>query len=130
MSDPLTINPTACSQQVPGDPTPGPGLPPDRRRPHHPRRHPRGLLRARPPTHANYADRVLGKKSERKLQFLKQGEVVKEYRVALGDSPRGHKLREGDERTPAGDYVLDCATRAATTTRPSMFPTQRTGRRS
>jgi murein L,D-transpeptidase YafK len=27
--------------------------------------------------------------------------------VALGDNPVGHKMREGDERTPEGDYVLD-----------------------
>ncbi len=62
---------------------------------------------APPKPTANYADRVLVKKSERKLQLLKQGEVIKEYRVALGDSPRGPKMREGDERTPVGDYVLD-----------------------
>jgi murein L,D-transpeptidase YafK len=32
---------------------------------------------------------------------------VREYRINLGDSPNGHKERQGDERTPEGDYVLD-----------------------
>ena len=53
------------------------------------------------------ADQVLVKKSERKLQLLKAGQVVREYRVNLGDNPYGHKEREGDKRTPEGDYVLD-----------------------
>jgi murein L,D-transpeptidase YafK len=53
------------------------------------------------------ADKVVVKKSERKLQLVQNGEVLREYRVALGDRPRGHKMREGDERTPEGDYTLD-----------------------
>ncbi len=54
-----------------------------------------------------YVDRVLVKKSQRKLQLLRRGEVIREYRVALGDAPSGHKFMEGDERTPVGDYYLD-----------------------
>jgi murein L,D-transpeptidase YafK len=53
------------------------------------------------------ADRVVVKKGERKLQLLKAGNVVREYRVNLGDNPYGHKERQGDERTPEGDYILD-----------------------
>lgn len=55
----------------------------------------------------SYADRVVVKKSERKMQLLKNGQVLKEYRVSLGDNPYGHKMWEGDERTPEGDYFLD-----------------------
>ena len=55
----------------------------------------------------SYADRVVVKKSQRKLQLLRKGEVIREYRVALGDAPSGHKFMEGDERTPVGDYYLD-----------------------
>ena len=58
-------------------------------------------------TKVAYADRVLVKKSQRKLQLLKNGKVLKEYRVALGANPMGHKMQEGDKRTPVGDYVLD-----------------------
>jgi len=53
------------------------------------------------------ADQVVVKKSERKLMLLSRGKVIREYRVALGDNPRGHKMHEGDERTPEGNYVLD-----------------------
>jgi hypothetical protein len=58
-------------------------------------------------TQANYADRVVVKKSQRKMQLLHGGKVLREYRIALGDNPRGHKMREGDESTPVGDYLLD-----------------------
>ena len=60
-----------------------------------------------PPKAALTADRVIVKKGERKLQLVKAGQVVREYRVNLGDNPYGHKERQGDERTPEGDYVLD-----------------------
>jgi len=60
-----------------------------------------------PPPQAVAADRVIVKKSERKMQLVKAGQVVREYRVNLGDNPYGHKERQGDERTPEGDYVLD-----------------------
>ncbi len=35
------------------------------------------------------------------------GRVVKEYKVAFGANPVGHKQQEGDERTPEGAYILD-----------------------
>jgi len=54
-----------------------------------------------------FVDSVLVRKSDRTLQLLHNGTVYKEYKVALGDQPVGHKFEEGDERTPEGDYVLD-----------------------
>lgn len=53
------------------------------------------------------ADLVLVKKSERKLVLFKDGEAFRHYDIALGDSPKGHKQFEGDERTPEGTYTLD-----------------------
>ncbi len=53
------------------------------------------------------ADRVVVDKSERRLRLLYRGKVVREYPIALGDAPIGHKVQEGDERTPEGHYVLD-----------------------
>lgn len=53
------------------------------------------------------ADSVLVRKAERKLFLLRDGRPYREYRVAFGANPVGHKEREGDERTPEGDYVLD-----------------------
>ena len=52
-------------------------------------------------------DLVTVDKSERKMYLLSGGKIVKEYRVALGANPQGHKQQEGDERTPEGDYTLD-----------------------
>lgn len=54
----------------------------------------------------DFADRVVVKKSERKLLLLKKGAVLKEMDVSLGLLPTGHKRREGDYRTPEGNYRL------------------------
>lgn len=53
------------------------------------------------------ADAVLVKKSEKSLYLLREGQVVKQYRIMLGPKPKGAKLMEGDERTPEGSYRLD-----------------------
>lgn len=52
-------------------------------------------------------DKIFVDKSERSLQLLSDDKVVKSYRIALGDSPVGHKQQQGDERTPVGTYELD-----------------------
>jgi murein L,D-transpeptidase YafK len=53
------------------------------------------------------ADRVLVVKSERMLFLLRDDHVIASYRVALGRSPVGHKVFQGDGRTPEGLYTLD-----------------------
>lgn len=53
------------------------------------------------------ADMVLVKKSERKLLLLRGGEPFREFGIALGPRPRGHKQSAGDDRTPEGRYLLD-----------------------
>lgn len=53
------------------------------------------------------ADFVLVIKSESKLYLKKNGKTLKEFHVVFGDNPKGHKLKEGDERTPEGRYILD-----------------------
>jgi murein L,D-transpeptidase YafK len=45
-------------------------------------------------------------KHERKLYALKGDEVVMTFNVALGREPRGHKIQEGDGRTPEGRYFI------------------------
>lgn len=52
-------------------------------------------------------NKVLVRKTERRLYLMDDDKVVKSYRISLGDNPEGHKLYEGDERTPEGDYKLD-----------------------
>src|SRR5690242_12920502 len=53
------------------------------------------------------ADKILILKSARKLQLLHGTKVLKEYKVALGTHPVGAKEREGDGKTPEGEYVID-----------------------
>jgi len=53
------------------------------------------------------ADRIVVVKSERELRLLRDGEVLRRFKVALGREPRGHKRYEGDGRTPEGAYFLD-----------------------
>lgn len=52
------------------------------------------------------ADRVLVKKSERMLYLMRADRVIAEYPVKLGLNPYGPKRKQGDFRTPEGDYRL------------------------
>ena len=52
-------------------------------------------------------DRVLVMKHQHVLQLLRDGHILKEYKVALGGSPAGPKTQQGDHKTPEGTYVLD-----------------------
>lgn len=52
------------------------------------------------------ANKVLVRKSERRLYLLKGTEVLRSYRISLGLNPNGHKERAGDFRTPEGRYRL------------------------
>ena len=53
------------------------------------------------------ADLVVVIKSESKLYLKKNGKTLKKVNVSFGANPKGHKLKEGDERTPEGRYLLD-----------------------
>lgn len=46
-------------------------------------------------------------KSKRRMYLIENNEVIKEFRIALGKKPKGHKVHEGDQRTPEGRYFLD-----------------------
>lgn len=52
------------------------------------------------------ADRVVVRKSERRLYLMHGDKVLRSYRVALGLNPVGPKEQEGDSRTPEGHYIL------------------------
>lgn len=56
---------------------------------------------------AERVDLVRVDKSERRMELLAKGKVLRSYRIALGANPVGQKQREGDERTPEGRYVLN-----------------------
>ncbi len=53
------------------------------------------------------ADKVLIEKSARKLHLIIKGQTFRTFDIALGIRPVGGKQREGDFKTPEGNYRLD-----------------------
>jgi murein L,D-transpeptidase YafK len=62
---------------------------------------------ARPLPASATADKVLVLKAKRVLLLFNGGKALKVYRVSLGGHPIGRKIREGDRKTPEGEYILD-----------------------
>ncbi|HMQ42607.1 MAG TPA: L,D-transpeptidase family protein [Paracoccus sp. (in: a-proteobacteria)] len=52
-------------------------------------------------------DRILIEKGARRLSVYQQGNLVREYRIALGFAPDGDKVRQGDGKTPEGVFKVD-----------------------
>ncbi|NTU42675.1 MAG: L,D-transpeptidase family protein [Nitrospirales bacterium] len=52
-------------------------------------------------------ERVVLIKNKKLMMLIKDGEVLKAYKVSLGKDPSGPKVREGDKKTPEGTYTLD-----------------------
>ncbi len=46
-------------------------------------------------------------KDERLMLLYHHDEVLETYEIELGFAPEGHKQREGDGRTPEGEYFID-----------------------
>jgi murein L,D-transpeptidase YafK len=53
-----------------------------------------------------HADKVVVIKDEKLLLLLHKGEILKSYKVSVGRNP-GRRVRQGDNRTPEGAYVID-----------------------
>ncbi|HPF78206.1 MAG TPA: L,D-transpeptidase family protein [Alphaproteobacteria bacterium] len=53
------------------------------------------------------ADLVVVKKSKNKMYLMQDDKVLRSYNIALGGNPVGHKVQEGDQRTPEGVYMLN-----------------------
>ncbi len=51
--------------------------------------------------------KVVVLKGERRLHLLHNDWVLRTFDIALGRNPKGPKYRQGDGRTPEGEYVLD-----------------------
>lgn len=52
--------------------------------------------------------RIVVRKSDRKMLLLDGSDkVIRSYAIALGQNPVGHKLREGDGKTPEGRYFIN-----------------------
>ena len=46
-------------------------------------------------------------KNQRYLVLQHQNKIIRRYPIRLGFSPIGHKIKEGDGKTPEGRYVID-----------------------
>lgn len=60
-----------------------------------------------PAANPEKADKILVMKSWRRMLLLRDGEIVKEYKISLGFNPKGAKMRRGDGKTPEGHYIID-----------------------
>jgi murein L,D-transpeptidase YafK len=52
-------------------------------------------------------DRIVVEKSARTMTLMRDGKVLKTYKVALSREPVGAKERTGDHKVPEGEYVVD-----------------------
>ncbi|MDQ8006655.1 MAG: L,D-transpeptidase family protein [Pedobacter sp.] len=52
-------------------------------------------------------DYLLVEKSERTMKAYSGDKLIKTYKISLGGNPDGHKVFEGDQKTPEGIYVIN-----------------------
>jgi murein L,D-transpeptidase YafK len=50
--------------------------------------------------------KIVVRKAQRQLLLFTDGKLVRTYHVGLGLNPTGDKVREGDRRTPEGDFYI------------------------
>ena len=50
--------------------------------------------------------KIVVKKAQRRLLLFSAGQLVRTYRIGLGLSPVGDKVRAGDRRTPEGEFYI------------------------
>ena len=49
---------------------------------------------------------VVACKEEMEIHVVKKGEIISTYPISVGQSPKGHKQEQGDNKTPEGAYRL------------------------
>lgn len=54
-----------------------------------------------------HIERIVIEKSARRMRVFQGGQPVRDYRVALGSTPNGDKMRQGDGRTPEGRFRIN-----------------------
>jgi murein L,D-transpeptidase YafK len=59
------------------------------------------------------ADSVVILKKDHLLELFRKGKLMRTYKVALGQGGLAPKTREGDARTPEGNYVIDARNAAS-----------------
>jgi murein L,D-transpeptidase YafK len=59
------------------------------------------------------ADLILILKKDHVMELFAGGKVIRSYKIALGRGGLAPKEREGDKRTPEGNYVIDSRNEAS-----------------
>ena len=52
-------------------------------------------------------ERIVIEKAARRMSLIQNGKTVRSYRIALGFTPDGDKQRQGDGKTPEGEFTID-----------------------
>ena len=60
-----------------------------------------------PPPLMGTIDRIVIEKSARRMQLFQGDTVVRTYAIALGFTPAGDKVRQGDGKTPEGEFTVN-----------------------
>ena len=51
-------------------------------------------------------DKISVYKSSRNMYLYKNGKIIYQFKISLGKNPKGHKLKQGDFKTPIGRYTI------------------------
>ena len=51
-------------------------------------------------------DKISVYKSSRNLYLYKDSQIIYQFKISLGKNPKGHKLKQGDFKTPIGRYKI------------------------
>jgi murein L,D-transpeptidase YafK len=65
------------------------------------------LISSTPAAELGAVDGIVVDKSERRMDLMSGGAVVRSYEIALGSAPDRDKQQEGDGKTPEGRYVIE-----------------------
>ena len=60
-----------------------------------------------PPPLTGEVEKIVIEKAARRMQLIQDGKPVRTYQIALGFWPSGDKSRQGDGRTPEGEFTID-----------------------
>lgn len=60
-----------------------------------------------PPPMTGQIDRIVVEKAARRMTLMQDGKPVRTYRIALGFKAEGDKVRQGDGKTPEGEFTID-----------------------
>lgn len=67
----------------------------------------RTVIKRVPAYHGPEITQILIDKSKRRMYLLAGKKTIRKFRINLGFTPRGHKFKQGDGRTPEGLYYID-----------------------